>query len=113
MTIPEQHLGDTRSQKKICHYDTDDLEYIRERTKDQNIHDRFDCLCVFESESLVALRLHGKSSKEYIRMDKMLGFYRSFFNDETLAREMTSLGLATSIDRVIYGKTLLKHFLHK
>ena len=44
MTIPERYLADARSKKKICLYDTDDLEYVREQTKDHDIQDRFDCV---------------------------------------------------------------------
>ena len=113
LTIPERHLADARSGTKICLYDTDDFEYVREQTKDHDIHDRFDCLCVFESESLSALRLYGKDSTEYGRMIEMYEFNASFFIDETLTREMGSLGLMTSIDRAIYAKSLLKHFFQK
>ena len=113
MIVPERHLANTRSKKKICLYDTDDLEFIHEKTKDQNIQDRFDCLCVFEYESLVALRLIDEFSEEYRRMHSMYLFNLYFFEDETLAKEMTSLGLVTSIDRSVYGHSLLKHFLQK
>ena len=111
--IPERHLADARSKRKICLFYTNDLEYIREQIKDHDIHDRFDGLCVFESEMLSALRGHGIFSDEYRLINDMFQFYRSYFNDEALAHEMASLGLVTSIDRVIHGKRLIKHFLHE
>ena len=113
MIIPEQLLADTRSRKMICAYDTDDLTYVREQTTNHDIHDRFDCLCVFEAEMLAALRLYGEASKEYDRARMMYLFNLYFFSDETMGAEMTSLGLVTSIDRVAFGKSLLKHFLQK
>ena len=42
LTVPERHLADARSKAKICLYYTDDLEYISEKIKDHDIHDRFD-----------------------------------------------------------------------
>ena len=42
VTIPEPHVANARSRTKICLYDTDDLAYIGEQTKDHNIQDRFD-----------------------------------------------------------------------
>ena len=74
LTIPERHLADARSKKKLCIYYTDDLEYIREQTKDQDIHDRFDGLCVFEAEMLAAWRVYGKFSDEYRLMHRMFRF---------------------------------------
>ena len=109
VTIPERHIANARSRTKICLYDTDDLTYIGERTKDHNIHDRFDCLCVFEAESLAASRLFGQDSVEYRRVYSMYTYNLYFFNDQTLAQEMASLGLVTSIDRVTFGKSLIKH----
>ena len=113
MTIPERHLADARSKKKIYLYDTDDLEYIREKTKTQDIHDRFDCLCVFEFKLIEALRLFEKFSDEYNRIYLMFTFNEEFFNDQTFMQEMASLGLVTSVDRGTYGKSLLKHFFIK
>ena len=113
VTIPERHLADARSRTIICLYHTDDLAYIHEQTKNHDIHDRFDCLCVFEFESLVALRSYGKDSAEFHRMNSMRIFNLAFFADQTLAEEMESLGLVTSIDRAMHGKRLLKHFLHE
>ena len=113
LTIPERHLADARSKRKICLYYTDDLEYIREQIKDHDIHDRFDGLCVCEAEMLTALRISGENSEECGLMRRMFRFYESCFNDETLAEQMALLGFVTSIDRVMHGKSLLKHFLHK
>jgi hypothetical protein len=59
------------------------------------------------------LRDHGKLTDEYRAMRRMLLFYWSYFNRKILEQEMASLGLITSIDRVIHGKSLLKHFIHK
>ena len=41
-TIPERHLADSRSKRKIYLYYTNNLEYIHEQIKDHDIHDRFD-----------------------------------------------------------------------
>ena len=63
LTVPERHLADARSKAKICLYYTDDLEYISEKIKDHDIHDRFDGLCVFEAEMLAALHISGENSE--------------------------------------------------
>ena len=113
MTIPERHLADARSKKKICLYDTDDLEYVREQTKNHDIQDRFDGLCVFELKLMESLRKYGKSSDEHFKMRRMYEFNLSFLSGDMLLQEMASLGLVTSIDRSVHGKSLIKHFLHE
>ena len=70
-------------------------------------------LCVFELESLAALKSHGESSVDFHRMNLMYSFNMAFFNDQTLAQEMASLDLVTSIDRAMHARGLLKHFLHE
>ena len=113
LTIPERHLADARSKRKICLYYTDDLEYIREQIKDHDIHDRFDGLCVFEFKLIDSLREYGASSEEFYRVLEMYTFYRNCFNNETLQAEMASLGFVTSIDRRTHGQSLIKPFLQK
>ena len=87
MTIPERHLGDARAKIEICLYDTFDLEYIREKTKHYKIPDRFDAFCLFEFESIDALRRYGESSNELDRMHMMSVFHRSFLSDEIFAEQ--------------------------
>ena len=65
MTIPLQHLGDTRSGKKICLYDTSDLEYIRSQTANFDERDRFDSYCLFQYFSVRAVRQYGRNSDEH------------------------------------------------
>ena len=106
-------MADARSNRKICLYYTDDLEYIREQIKDHDIHDRFDGLCVFEFKLIDSLREYGGSSEEFYRMLDMYTLYRNYFNNEALAAEMASVGLVTSIDRRTHGQSLIKPVLQK
>ena len=113
LTVPERHLADARSKRKVCLYYTDDLEYIREQIKDHDIHDRFDGLCVFECKLLDSLREYGEFSDEFDRMFKMYAFYRQCIDNAALLAEMASLGLVTSIDRRTHGQSLIKPLLQK
>ena len=113
LTIPERHLADARSKRKIFLYYTDDLEFVREQIKDHDIHDRFDALCVFEFKLIDSLREYGEFSDEFDRMYKMYTFYRRCIDNAVISAEMASLGLMTSIDRRAHGQSLIKPLLQK
>ena len=98
MTIPLQHLGDTRSGKKICLYDTSDLEYIRSQTANFDERDRFDSYCLFQYFSVRAVRQYGRNSDEAIFMERMSDFHNDYISKEFMISEKESLSLLTSID---------------
>ena len=113
MIILNRHWGDTRSQKEVCSYDTDDMQFIEAQTKEYKIPDRFDAVCIFEFRALQSLRQYGEDSVEFERMHMMQQFHRSQMSDEQFANEMESLGLVTSIDIRNHGESLIKHFLRE
>ena len=108
MTIPSRHLGDTRSGKKICLYDTSDLEYIRLQLSEFEEKDHFDAFCMFQYFSVRAIRQYGRSSDGAITMERMSDFHGSCIDAIFREQEMQLLSLVTSVDLMNHGKSLVK-----
>ena len=113
MTTPSRHLGNARSSKKICVYDTIDLEYIRSQTADFNEIDHFDAYCVFQYYSVRAMRLYGESSDEVKTMIVMGDYHLSCIGYKFIEEEKKSLSLVTSVDLKNHGESLVKDFLRE
>lgn len=113
MLIPQFHVANSRSGKKIYLFETSDIGYVMAKTADQDEHDQFDAYCVFEHLMIRSFKRFGSESKEF-RQSAFLGsYYVSKMGTEFLALEKEALGLATSIDLVNHGKSLCKHFLRE
>ena len=113
MIVPERHVANSRSQKKICVYDTDDLAYIHAQTDDHNSHDSFDGYCVFQFAIIRAIRLYGELSAERDIMERMSVFHRKRMNDDFFAAEMVALSLFTSVAVKNYGESLCQPFFRE
>ena len=113
MIIPEHHLADCRSKKRICLYDTDDIEHIQAKTCDHSMHDSFDCYCVFQYRIIRAIRLYGKDSSEQKMMETMANFHFAKMSPEFISKEMASLSFITSIDIGKHGESLCKPFFRE
>ena len=112
MNVPERHLADTRSKKRICAYDTDATGYINAQTVDFDRHDDFDSYCVFEYAVIRAIRLYGDNSAEQHVMEKMSAIHRERLDEDFFAAECVSLSLFTSIAIKNYGESLCKPFFN-
>ena len=113
MIVPERHLADTRSPKRICDYQTDDIAYILAQIADYDEHDSFDAYCVFQYGAIRALRLDGRNSEEFYRMTTMANIHFARIKKDFFEREKRSLGLMTSIDLRNYGESLCQPFFHE
>ena len=113
MTIPERHLADTRSGKKICAYPCDEVEHITKNTEEFSMSDHFDAACAFDFLTIRALRRYGRLSEEFALMDFMREFHVRSLGSEDTATEKKSLGLITSIDLSKHGAGLVKDFLRE
>ena len=111
MTIPEHHMGDSRTKKRVSWYDTEDWDYIMSMTSDYNGHDCFDAFCICQFRIIRLIRLYGMESEERHKIEKMAFFYRKRIDAEFFAAEMRSLFLVTSIDVRNHGEKLSKPFL--
>ena len=111
MTIPSRHLGDTRSGKKICLYDTSDQDYIRSQTTDFDGHDYFDAYCLFQYFTVRAIRQYGQLADEVRLMTLMGNYHYRCIDSSFFDNEKKSLSLITSIDLKNHGESLVKDFL--
>ena len=113
MTIPSRHLGDTRSGKKICTYDTKELNYIRSLTNQFGKSDHFDSFCLFQFMLLKAARQYGDFSAEYQKMEFMSIYHDGNMDEEFISKEKMLLSLITSIEVRNYGESLVKQSLRE
>ena len=113
MIVPEHHLANARSLRKICVYQTTDTAYILAQLADHNLHDSFDAYCVFQHSIIRSLRLHGIDLLECREMMFMAEIHFGRMDMEFFECEKKSLFLVTSIDLRNYGKSLCKPFLQE
>ena len=113
MIIPSRQLGNTRSGKNICFYETKEIEYIRGQTNIFDEHDHFDSFCLFQFLIIRAVRQYGEFSEEAEKMEFMSEFHRKSMNAEFVSKEKNSLAIVTSIDICNYGKSRVKHIFRK
>ncbi|MBF0440445.1 MAG: hypothetical protein HQK54_00930 [Oligoflexales bacterium] len=113
MIVPSRHLGNTRSRKAICAYDTRDPEYIQAQIKEFDKADHFDAFALFQFLALRAMRQYGEHSDEAEQMEFMSDYHRDQMSDEFLSKEKKLLALVTSIDICNYGESCIKHILRK
>jgi hypothetical protein len=113
MIVPERHVADARSQKIICVYDTNDMEYINAQTSDHDKHDSFDAYCVLQFAIIRAIRLYGELSSERFLMEKMAAFHRDRIDDRFFDAERKALSLTFSVSIKNYGESLCKPFFRK
>ena len=113
MIVPERWLANTRSQKRICSYQTTDVTYISSMICENDDHDTFDAYCVFQHAIIRALRLYGEDSKEVHLMATMALIHFEKMNPTFFEQEKKSLSLTTSVDLRNYGKSLCKPFFQE
>ena len=95
MIVLSRHLGETRSGKKICAYDTNDIEYIQSQTMDYEEKDHFDAFCLFQFFSVKAVRQYGQFSDEVKLMDFMSVVF-SFYNTSPALSNLTKSVITAS-----------------
>ena len=113
VTITSRLMGQTRNKTFVRLWDTDDLSYIREQTKDYLVPGHFDAYCIFEYKTSQALRKYGVASNEVKHMQFMSDFHRKRLSKDQFDAEMASLRLVTIIDIRNHGESLSKPFLHE
>ena len=106
-------LGYTRSKKKICAYNPNELEFMKSQTHAFTPSDHFDAVCAFEYLTLRSLRKYGFGSVDFENMRLMSAFHNTKINSKFTKTEKKNLALITSIDICNYGKNLLLHFLRE
>jgi hypothetical protein len=113
MIITFRLMGNTRDKRPVRLWDTDDIAYISQQTKDFLPPSHFDAFCIFELQALQASRKHGIDSTEVRRMVRMSTFHRGHLSKDQFIAEMASLKLVTAIDIRNHGESLSEPFLHE
>ena len=113
MIITFRLMGHTRDKQAVRLWDTDDMVYLSEQTKDLLVPGHFDAYCIFEYKTSQALRKYGMASNEVKHMQFMSDFHRKRLSKDQFDAEMASLGLVTIIDIRNHGESLSKPFLHE
>ena len=104
-------MGHTRDKTSVRLWDTGDLAYIREQTKDFSPPSHFDAYCIFQFRALEASRKYGMDSDVVKRLQMMSDLHRRPLSKIQFEAEMASLGLVTIIDIRNHGESLSKPFL--
>ena len=113
MLVPERYLADSRDNKRICVYATNNVEYIKGRISDHGERDSFDSYCIFQFQIIRAIRRYGEGSPDAEVMEFMSNIHLEKMSSEFFAKEMALLSLVTSIDIVRHGESLCKQFLRE
>ena len=110
MIITSRHWGDARSGIPIRSYQTEDLEYIKEKLAGLSCHDHFDAHAVFQWLLVEASRKFGVFSAEMAEFALMSAVHEGFLTEEFMAAEKAHLSITTSLGLAAHGKSLLKSF---
>ena len=92
MIVPEHHWADTRSLKKVCTYQTNDIAYIMEQIADHRLHDAFDAYCVFQHAIVQTLRISGINSAEYYQAVTMADIHFNKMDKDFLKKKKDHSG---------------------
>ena len=111
MIITFRLMGHTRDKRPVRLWDTDDLAYLSEQTKDFLPSGHFDAYCIFQFRALEASRKYGMDSDIVERLQMMSDLHRKALSKIQFEAEMVSLGLVTIIDIRNRGESLGKPFL--
>ena len=113
MIITYRLMGHTRDKTSVRLWDTADLAYIREQTKDFSPSGHFDAFCIYSFHALQASRKYEMDSAEVEMLNGMAVFHRKNISDDQLKSEMASLGLVTVIHIRNHGESLSHPLLHE
>jgi hypothetical protein len=106
-------LGYTRSGKEIEFYNTQDETELELKMKSFDDHDRFDVYAVYEFLTIKWRRHDGELSSSEQQAEIIATFCLTKMTAEFRAQEKKLLNLATSIDIVRFGKSLVQQSLHE